>query len=101
MTTSMATLMREQARLIILKALHGQNDERLNSDLLVHELAAFGISKDRAWVHGELNYLEDMGAIVVKDIGSIKVAELAQHGHRHLTRQITIEGVQRPTRPGA
>ncbi|MEM5477157.1 hypothetical protein [Pacificibacter sp. AS14] len=101
MTTSMAQLMREQARLIILKALLSQNDERLNSDLLVYELASFGISKDRAWVHGELDYLEDMGAIIVKSIGTVKVAELAQHGHRHLTRQIAIEGVQRPARPGA
>jgi hypothetical protein len=101
MTTSLATMMREQARLIILKSLARENDERLNSDLMVHELASFGITKDRAWVHGELNYLEDMGAIVVKSIGSVKVAELAQHGHRHLTRQITIEGVQRPSRPGA
>jgi phage regulator Rha-like protein len=101
MTTNMAKLMREQARLIILKALADQNDERLNSDLMVHELAPFGISKDRAWVHEEFGYLEEMGAIVVHHVGSLQVAELAQKGHRHLTRQITIEGVQRPSRPGA
>lgn len=101
MTTSLATMMREQARLIILKALADQNDERLNSDLMVHELAPFGISKDRAWVHEEFSYLKDMGAIVVHQVGSLQVAELAQKGHRHLTRQIAIEGVQRPSRPGA
>lgn len=99
--SNMATLMREQARLIILKALAKQNDERLNSDLMIHELASFGISKDRAWVHEELAFLEDIGAVVLYNAGSVKVAELTQKGHRHLTRQIAIEGVQRASRPGA
>jgi hypothetical protein len=96
----MDMLMRQQARLIILKALADQVDETLNSDLLVHQLRPFGINKDRAWVHGELDYLAEMGAITVRSIGSVRVATLAAKGSRHLARELVIEGVQRPSRPG-
>lgn len=97
---TMDTLIREQARLIILKALAAQTDETLNSDLLVHELHPFGIRKDRAWVHGELAWLAEMGAVRVSDAGTLKVATLAELGGRHLTREVVIEGVKRPSRPG-
>jgi len=98
---NMDLLIRTQARLIILKALAAQTDETLNSDLLVFELQPFGIRKDRAWVHEELSYLKDMDAVTLLEAGTIKVATLTHKGHRHLDRQIQIEGVQRPSRPGA
>jgi hypothetical protein len=96
--TTMDTLIREQARLIILKALAAQVDECLNSDLLIHELRPFGIRKDRAWVHGELAYLREMGAVTITDAGTVQVACLTDLGHRHLDREIAVEGVQRPSR---
>ncbi|MCW1934107.1 VpaChn25_0724 family phage protein [Pararhodobacter zhoushanensis] len=97
----MAELIRDQARLIILKALAAQVDETLNSDFLVLELQRFGIRKDRAWVHDELRYLAEMGALVALPVGSLLVATLAAKGARHLEREIAIEGVQRPSRPVA
>lgn len=96
---NMDLLIRSQARLIILKALASQVDETLNSDLLVFELQPFGIRKDRAWIHGELDYLKEMGAVTLLDAGTVKVATLTDKGHRHLDRQIVIEDVQRPSRP--
>lgn len=97
----MDRLIREQARLILLKALAAQVDETLNSDLLVYELQPFGIRKDRAWVHGELAFLREMGAVTLADAGSVKVATLTELGLRHLAREVAIEGVKRPSRPGA
>ncbi|WP_217991919.1 VpaChn25_0724 family phage protein [Rhodobacter maris] len=96
----METLIREQARLIILKALLQQIDETLNSDLLIHELRPFGIRKSREWVHEELGYLREMGALTTVAVGSVLVATLTEKGHRHLNREIAIEGIQRPSRPG-
>lgn len=96
----MAQLIREQARLIILKALAEQVDETLNSDFLVLELQRFGIRKDRAWVHDELRWLAEMGAVILADAGSLVVATLTTKGARHLGREIAIEGIQRPSRPG-
>ena len=97
----MAQLIREQARLIILKALAEQTHETLNSDFLILELQRFGIRKDRAWLHDELRWLDEMGAVVTVQAGSLLVATLAAKGARHLSREIAIEGVQRPSRPGA
>ncbi len=92
--------MREQARLIILKALAEQTTESLNSDLIGHQLAVFEIRKDRAWVHDELAWMADMGAVRVIDAGTLKIATLTEKGARHLRREIAIEGIQRPSRPG-
>jgi repressor of nif and glnA expression len=92
--------MREEARLIILKALALQTDERLNSELLRLELETFGISKPRAWVHDELSYLKEMGAVTIVEAGSVRVATLTEKGAQHLRRQLVIEGVKRPGRPG-
>lgn len=97
---SLDQIMREQARLIVLKALAEQVNESLNSDLIVHQLHAFEIRKDRAWVHDELSWLADMGAVRVMDAGSLKIATLTEKGARHLRREIAIEGIQRPSRPG-
>ena len=97
----MAQLIREQARLVVLRALANQVDERLNSDLLLPQLDLFGIRKDRAWLHDEMRWLADMGAVTLFEAGSILVATLTEKGRRHLDRHIAIEGVQRPSRPGA
>ena len=96
----MDTIMREQARLVILKELALQADETLNSDLMVEALRPFGIRKTREWVHEEYAYLAEMGAISIVRAGSIQVATLTDKGNRHLSREIAIEGVRRPSRPG-
>ena len=97
----MQTLIREDARLVMLKALAEQVDESLNSGILVEHLRMFGIRKDRGWVHDELAWLRERGAVTVLEIGTVQVATLTEKGHRHLRRVIAIEGVKRPSRPEA
>lgn len=94
-------LMREEARLIILRDLEEQPDGRLNSELLRVRLESFGISKSREWVHGELNFLVEMGAITVVAAGSVRVAQLTSKGSDHVHRRLVIEGIKRPSRPEA
>lgn len=96
----MDTLIREDARLIMLKALSEQVDERLHSGYLVEELLRFGIDRSREWVHGELDWMADMGAVKLLKPGSVVVAILTEKGARHLRRAIVIEGIKRPSRPG-
>ena len=60
----MQTLIREDARLVMLKALAEQVDESLNSGILVEHLRMFGIRKDRGWVHDELAWLRERGVDV-------------------------------------
>lgn len=93
--------LREEARLIILRLLAEETDETLNSNLIVRSLRErFAIRRERAWVHAELDYLAEMGAITVLPAETVKIATLTQRGHRHLAREITVEGVKRPSRPG-
>ncbi|MGL5447454.1 MAG: VpaChn25_0724 family phage protein [Rhabdaerophilum sp.] len=99
--STMDRIIREDARLIILKALVEQPDGRLNSDLLRETLSTFGISKSRDWVHDELRHLAELGAVKVHEIGSVRVAELTAKGADHVARRILIEGIKRPSMPEA
>ncbi len=94
------TIVRPDARLIILKALAAQTDERLHSGFIAEELRQFGIDKPREWIHGELDWLAEMGAVAQTKPGTVVVATLTEKGHRHLRRAIVIEGIKRPSRPG-
>ena len=92
-------LIREEARLIILKALAEQVDGRLNSALLVDWIKTFGIACDRPFVHAEFQHLANVGAIVVTKVGSVEVAGLTERGRKHLDRAIALDGVKRPSLP--
>lgn len=101
LATDFHRIMREEARLTILKALGEQVNESLNSSILQQVLATFAITMERAWVHQQIEYLETMGAVTVVPAGSVKIATLTETGRRHLDRHCHIEGVKRPSRPGS
>ena len=94
-------IMREEARLIILKALAEQTNESLSSSMLEPVLVRFGIHQERPWIHGEVEYLRNMGAVTVVAAGTVKIITLTSLGKRHVDRHVAIEGVKRPSRPGA
>lgn len=98
---SMDRILREEARLVLLRALEEQPDGRLNSELLRQTLELYGITKSREWVHDELNWLGQMGAVSVVVAGSVRVASLTSKGADHVARRVVIEGVKRPSRPEA
>lgn len=99
--TDFARITREEARLIILKALGEQTNESLSSSMLEPVLSRFGINQPRAWMHQQLDYLETMDAVTLVAAGTVKIATLTETGRRHLDRHTSIEGVKRPSRPGA
>lgn len=88
---------REEARLIILKALVAEIGHRLNSNLLVASLDSFGITRNRDWVHSELRWLENVGAVELKEANSVLIADLTQRGMDHVLRTAVIDGVKRPS----
>jgi hypothetical protein len=88
---------REDARLIILRALSEQTNDSLASSTLEVVLDAFVIRKDREWVHDQMEYLREVGAITVVDAGTIKIGTITQRGWRHLQREAVLAGVKRPT----
>lgn len=94
-------IMREEARLVILRALAEQVNETLSSSMMEPVLQRFAIYQERPWIHGEIEYLRNMGAVTVVQAGTVKIATLTALGQRHLDRHVVIEGVKRPSRPGA
>lgn len=98
--TDFASVIREDARLIVLKALAARTDETLHSGYLELELRRFGIREDRDWLHDELRWLGSHGAVTLIEAGSVLVATLTDKGARHLARDIAISGIKRPSRHG-
>lgn len=94
------TTVRPNARLIILKALAVQTNESLHSGFIGTELFRLGIDRPRPWIHSELDWLDQIGAVTLIKADSVVVATLTEKGHRHLRRAIVIEGIDRPSRPG-
>jgi len=93
---NMDMIIRQDARLILLRALSEQADHRLNSELLRQTLESFGITRTRDWVHDELRWLADMRCVTVTDAGSVRVAALTLRGRDHVERRAVVEGVKRP-----
>lgn len=93
----LAEIIREDARLIMLRALSDQTDNTLHSGFLDATLRTYGIRKDRGWIHDELRWLQDRAAVTLIEAGSVLVATLTDKGQRHVHREIAIEGVKRPS----
>lgn len=97
---SMDRIIREEARLILLKALAQEIGNRSNSELLRLALESFGIARSRDWVHAELGHLVDIGAVNQTEAGTVRIVALTQRGLDHVERRIALDGVKRPSIAG-
>lgn len=85
-------------RLIILRALVGEDNESLNDTILQVELERFGYSRTRDFIVNELNWLEkEVGAVRTSRAGSAVIATLADPGRDHVARRRILTGVQKPS----
>lgn len=98
---SLAKIMEEEARLVILRTLAEQPDQRLNSSLLQADLAErWGINRSRDWVHMQLGFLaHQVSAITLTEMGSVWIASLTARGLDHAERRVVLPGVKRPSPP--
>lgn len=90
-------IIRNEARLIILRALADEPRYSLNEALLQAQLETFGIARARSWVREELRRLEDLGGVTLTEAGSVLIATLTEKGRDHIERRLVIEGVKRPS----
>lgn len=94
----MTDIVREHARLLILRDLAEQSDLRWNSEFLREDLQErWGINKTRDWVHEELRWLGEIGAVKLTSASTVLIAELTQKGLDHVERRTLITGVKRPS----
>ena len=94
---SIAEIMRQEARLIIMRELAAQASYSLNETLLQDTLATFGIFKPRDWVREELRRLEDLGAVTIRIAGTVMIAVATPKGLDHAKGNLVIEGIKRPS----
>ncbi|WP_425230217.1 hypothetical protein [Sphingomonas sp.] len=85
-----------EARLILLKELARSSDGRSNDLVLDRVLDAHGFRRSRDWLRTQLRALAELGAIDVREAGSVVVAELKRLGRDHVDRRGAIESVARP-----
>ena len=90
-------IIREEARLIMLRELAAQGNYSANESLLQATLESYGIAKSRDWVRDELRRLEDLGAVRITVMGSVIVATATMKGIDHVEHRLLIEGVKRPS----
>ncbi|MGD9767841.1 MAG: hypothetical protein AB7U62_09365 [Pseudolabrys sp.] len=95
--SNMDRIIREEARLIILRELAAQPNYSLNESLLSSTLETFGIVRPRAWVRDEMVWLAQMGAVINTEVGSVMIAQLTLKGKDHVEGRYPIEGVKRPS----
>jgi hypothetical protein len=97
-----ANMQREEGRLILLREMAEQPNESLSSSMMEPALNRFAIYQDRPWIHQQLDWMANMGAITVLNAGTVKIATLTPAGWRHLRREHFIDGIKRPSpvRPG-
>lgn len=88
------------ARLVILRELVKQVDGRLNENVLVFALEAFGHRCSRDYVRSQLRKLEEVGAVHISEIGTVMIGSLTRAGQDHVERRSILEGIARPS-PGA
>lgn len=95
----MDRILREEARLVILRALAEEPNHTLNSELLRRALEVFGITRTRDWVHSELQWLADVGCVTKSSAGTVWVVRLTATGTEHVERQRVVPGIKRPSPP--
>lgn len=97
---SIEDVIREEARLIILRELYTQPNRSATSTSICNLLARqFMIVKPREWVEQEFAWMAQMGAVKVTPAASIQIATLTPHGIQHLKHQAFIPGILSPSEP--
>ena len=89
----------EDARLVILRALADETDRSANDKLLQLHLDKFGYRKSRDYVKTQLRALAELGAVSIKEAGSVLVATISQLGLDHIELRAIIDGIARPSPP--
>ncbi|MBW7968162.1 hypothetical protein [Bradyrhizobium sp. BR 10289] len=92
-------IIREHARLIILRELHGQANYSSSDSMLQEVLESFAIAKSRDWIRIEIDWLVEMGAVTKMTAGTAWIVTLTSKGAEHVERRLLIEGIKRPSLP--
>lgn len=89
-----------EVRLIILKALDGEQGKALNDSLIMVVLQQFAVRRSRDYLRIQLAWMEENGgAIRLTKAGTSVIAHLTERGAEHLARNSLIVGIKPPSLP--
>jgi hypothetical protein len=94
-----AAFIDRDARLILLRALAAETSRTHNEVLLQAALEAHGVSRSRDYLRTQLRALAELGAVSLREAGTVMIATLTRAGLDHVEGRGIIEGVNRPS-PG-
>lgn len=89
-----------EVRLVILKALDGENAKAMSDSLLLVVMKEFAIRRSRDYLRNQLLWLEETaGAVRLTQAGTAIIAHLTERGADHISRDGLIIGVKPPSLP--
>lgn len=94
------TWLAEDARLVILRTLHQDTSGTTNDVLLQRTLETFGHHRPRDFTRTQLLALSGLGAVTLREAGTVMIAAITPAGVDHVERRAIISGVARPS-PGS
>ena len=92
--------LREHTRLIVLRALADEPNYTHNDAILADIAKSYSVDRGRDFLKTEIRWLENIGAVTVKELGSTLIVTATQRGVDHAERRIVIDGVRRPSAEG-
>lgn len=90
---SFRTIVDQDQRLVMLRALADQTDATLNESLLQRALDLYGHHASRDAVKAHLRWLDDVGAVRLTEVEGFLIARLTDHGLDHVERRVAIDGI--------
>lgn len=96
MSSTFATHISEDRRLVILRLLAELACYCANSSVLAMALGSYGHAASRDQVKTDLRWLEEQGLVQVQDIASVLVATATERGLDVAAGRATVPGVKRP-----
>lgn len=88
---------RQDLRLVMLKALSKYPGYQGNETILSVEADAFGHSVSRDVIRTEMRKLGELGAVTIREAGSVMVATLSLRGLEHVQAKTFIDGILQPS----
>lgn len=84
-------------RLILLQAMHGDNDFSLSNEMLQRVLVQMGHGVDLEKTNKEINWLKDNKLVTIESIDkTLKVVKLTRSGIDAAQGYLRLEGLDRP-----
>lgn len=93
---SLAILMTEHQRLVILRLLAEVPGYDLNESILQDGLDAYGLDISRDGLRSQLAWLAEQGLLTLTQVGGSQLATLTGRGEDVATGRATVPGIKRP-----